>query len=95
MYMTRLQDEWDGEGERSSLSETDFCVGVAELKLMKPEAVIMHPLPRRHEISRALDNEPQAIYWRQMRNGMWIRAALILQRFGREGLVLERRDEWV
>lgn len=95
VYMTRLQDEWDGEGERSSLSETDFCVGVAELKLMKPEAVIMHPLPRRHEISRALDNEPQAIYWRQMRNGMWIRTALILQRFGREGLVLERRDEWV
>ncbi len=94
VYMTRLQDEWDGEGEQSSLSETDFCVGVEELKLMKPEAVIMHPLPRRHEISRELDNEPQAIYWRQMRNGMWIRAALILQRFGREGLVLDSREEW-
>ena len=43
----------------------------------------MHPLPRRQEVDSDLDNELQAIYWRQMRNGMWIRAALILEAFNR------------
>ena len=57
------------------------------LKIMKNHSVIMHPLPRRNEISIELDNEPQAIYWRQMRNGMWIRAALILSTFGRDSLI--------
>ena len=42
----------------------------------------MHPLPRREEISTAVDRDPRAMYWRQMRNGMWIRTALIAMTFG-------------
>jgi aspartate carbamoyltransferase catalytic subunit len=42
----------------------------------------MHPLPRRDEISPAVDRDPRAMYWRQMRNGMWIRTALIAMTFG-------------
>jgi aspartate carbamoyltransferase catalytic subunit len=37
----------------------------------------MHPFPRRNEIDPAVDRDPRAVYWRQMRNGMWIRSALI------------------
>jgi len=51
--------------------------------LMKPGAVIMHPLPRRNEISTDVDHDSRAVYWRQMRNGMWIRTALIATIFGR------------
>ena len=40
-------------------------------------AVIMHPFPRRDEIDVAIDSDPRAMYWRQERNGMWTRAALI------------------
>ena len=43
----------------------------------------MHPLPRRQEVDSDLDNEPQAIYWRQMRNGMWIRAGVNFEAFNR------------
>ncbi len=86
IYMTRLQDEWDQEGEKSNLEES-FQINKNHLKIMKNHSVIMHPLPRRNEISIELDNEPQAIYWRQMRNGMWIRAALILSTFGRDSLI--------
>ena len=50
---------------------------------------IMHPLPRREEISTSIDNSPKAMYWRQMRNGMWIRAALILKTFGRENYIYD------
>jgi aspartate carbamoyltransferase catalytic subunit len=44
----------------------------------------MHPLPRRYEIEVAVDRDPRAAYWRQERNGMWIRAALIAYVFSVE-----------
>ena len=53
----------------------------------------MHPLPRREEISTSIDNSPQAMYWRQMRNGMWIRAALILKTFDRENKIYDWENE--
>ena len=36
-----------------------------------------------------VDDDPRAVYWRQMRNGMWIRAALIASIFGKEALINE------
>ena len=45
----------------------------------------LHPFPRRREIDPEVDHDPRAVYWRQMRNGMWIRAALIASVFGVAG----------
>ena len=67
-----------------------------DLKEKYPEAefvdakggVIMHPLPRRDEIATCCDHDPRAMYWRQMRNGMWIRSALIATTFGLENEIL-------
>jgi aspartate carbamoyltransferase catalytic subunit len=50
----------------------------------------MHPLPRRAEIDPAIDDDPRAMYWRQERNGMWIRAALIAHIFGVDGEILKK-----
>lgn len=58
-----------------------------DLKLLKEDAVILHPLPRRSEISNDVDNDPRAVYWRQMRNGMWVRAALIATIFDRKDII--------
>ena len=78
VYMTRVQDEWDAEaGESDKIDIGRYNFKPEYLDLMKPEAVIMHPLPRRQEIPLEIDDDPRAMYWRQMRNGMWIRAALI------------------
>ena len=43
----------------------------------------MNPLPKINEIDPALDycEDPRVVYWRQERNGMWIRAALIARIF--------------
>jgi len=84
LYMTRIQDEWDAEGESSTIDTSAFSIEAEHMEILKETAVIMHPLPRRKEISTDIDNDPRAIYWRQMRNGMWIRAALILTTFGRQ-----------
>jgi aspartate carbamoyltransferase catalytic subunit len=90
VYMTRIQDEWDQErGESAGLDTSRFKFGLDELALLRPQAVIMHPLPRRDEIDPAVDRDPRAMYWRQMRNGMWIRAALIATTFGCERRILE------
>lgn len=90
VYMTRIQDEWDtASGESARIDTSAFKLGRAEADLMKPTAAILHPLPRRDEISTDLDNDPRAKYWRQMRNGMWIRAALIAATFGQEQAIAD------
>ncbi len=85
VYMTRIQDEWDSSAGASAAIDTSrFKFGAKELALLKKDGVIMHPLPRRDEIAVCCDHDPRAMYWRQMRNGMWIRAALIAATFGLE-----------
>jgi aspartate carbamoyltransferase catalytic subunit len=84
IYMTRVQDEWDKEeGESARIDIGRYALGSAQLARMKSDAVIMHPLPRRTEIAPEVDADSRAMYWRQMRNGMWIRAALIATIFGK------------
>ena len=64
------------------------------MDILKPHCAILHPLPRRKEVSTDIDNDPRAMYWRQMRNGMWIRAALILTTFGREAEAHRYYDDY-
>lgn len=77
IYMTRIQDEHDTSGESRKVDYSPFYFKKEHLKIIKPSCVIMHPLPRRDEIETAVDEDPRAIYWRQERNGMWVRAAMI------------------
>ena len=89
VYMTRIQDEWDAsKGASAKIDTSHFKFGAEELALLKPEGAILHPLPRRDEIATCCDRDPRAMYWRQMRNGMWIRAALIAATFGFEKTIM-------
>jgi aspartate carbamoyltransferase catalytic subunit len=89
VYITRIQDEWDNaKGESAKIDTSKFKFTGEELSLLKPDGIIMHPLPRRDEISTVCDHDPRAMYWRQMRNGMWIRAALIASTFGLEKSIM-------
>jgi aspartate carbamoyltransferase catalytic subunit len=88
VYMTRIQDEHDREKESDVIDMSKFKLALDDLKLMKPNAVIMHPFPRRDEIDVRIDRDPRAMYWRQERNGMWARAALISKIFNIDGDIL-------
>ena len=89
VYMTRIQDEWDqSKGESAKIDTSHFKFGAEELKLLPRDGIIMHPLPRRDEIAVCCDHDPRAMYWRQMRNGMWIRSALIAMTFGFERQIM-------
>ena len=94
VYMTRIQDEHDDTGQSQS-EYAEFCLRQESLVRMKPDAVIMHPLPRRGEIEVSVDKDPRAMYWRQERNGMWTRAALIAMIFGSDQLVIEDGERFL
>lgn len=81
IYMTRLQDEHDLAGESKKIDYYKFSLTSDLASSFKHNLAILHPLPRRHELDTKLDTLPQAKYWDQVRNGMWMRAALIASIF--------------
>ena len=82
IYMTRIQDEWDeGKSESGKIDISKYSFTAKHLSKLKQHAVLMHPLPRRGEIAADVDRDPRAMYWRQVRNGMWIRVALLVYIF--------------
>jgi aspartate carbamoyltransferase catalytic subunit len=82
IYVTRVQSEHDVDDESSAVNLAPFTIGTDELGLLKQSAVVMHPLPRGPEVAIEVDQDPRAMYWRQERNGMWMRVALIAKIFG-------------
>jgi len=91
IYMTRVQDEHDAVAGDSGKTDTSrFKLGLSDMSKVRPNAVIMHPFPRRDEIDVTIDSDPRAMYWRQERNGMWTRAALIAYIFEVHDEILNR-----
>ena len=78
VYQTRIQRE--RFGERIDLYEEargKYIVDKDVLKVMQKNAVVMHPLPRLDEITVDVDSDPRAAYFRQAKNGLYIRMALL------------------
>jgi len=81
IYMTRIQKEYSETPSKEADIYPEFHFTKKDLARIQSHCIIMHPLPRRYEIEVDVDNDPRAVYWRQERNGMWIRAALIAYLF--------------
>ena len=73
VYMTRVQKErfdvppTDAEYEAIVAS---YTVTTELMALAKSDMRLLHPLPRVGEIKEAVDADPRAAYFRQMRYGM-------------------------
>lgn len=84
LYMTRVQRErFFNEADYLRLKDV-FILTADKLTNAKENLVIMHPLPRVNEIERAVDEDKRACYFEQVRNGKYIRMALILKLLGIE-----------
>ncbi len=81
VYRTRIDRE---RLQRNDIDLTPFNINTNVLKRMKSNAIIMHPLPRSVEIDPAVDNDPRAVYFRQSRNGLFVRMALLTLLFEHE-----------
>ena len=77
LYMTRVQKErFFNEADYIRLKDT-YILDPEKLKTAKPDMAILHPLPRVNEISTKVDADPRAMYFEQVRNGRFVRMALI------------------
>ena len=82
LYMTRVQKErFFNEADYIRLKDT-YILDPQKLENAKKEMCILHPLPRVNEITVDVDKDPRAAYWRQVKNGKFIRMALILKLLG-------------
>jgi aspartate carbamoyltransferase catalytic subunit len=77
LYMTRVQRERFKLIEDYQEVKDDFLLTPALVKQMKQDAVILHPLPRVNEIDPAIDSDPRAQYFEQVKNGLFLRMALL------------------
>ena len=84
LYMTRVQKERFFNEEDYLRLKDSYILTPEKLASAKPDLSILHPLPRVNEISVAVDKDPRAAYWRQVKNGKFIRMALILKLLGIE-----------
>jgi len=82
VYWTRIQKERLGDPARFAEFRDTFHVGLEEVSLLRPNAILMHPLPIAGEISPEVDDHPQAAYFEQADNGQFVRAALLMDIFG-------------
>ena len=78
IYQTRSQKE-RGTNPYHLISDNGyFLVHRPILEIMKPSAIIMHPLPRNDEIAKEVDDDPRAVYLsEQILNGLFSRMALL------------------
>ena len=78
LYMTRVQKErFFNEADYIRLKDT-YILDPEKLRTAKADLSVMHPLPRVNEISVKVDSDPRAVYFKQVRNGRFVRMALIL-----------------
>ena len=85
LYVTRLQSEYDDSDQPGKADYAAYSIGPEQLKKFPADAIVMHPLPRGPELDPAIDNDPRVMYWRQERNGMWMRVALLAAIFELDG----------
>ena len=85
LYVTRLQSEYDDSDQPGKADYAAYSIGPEQLKNFPADAIVMHPLPRGPELDPAIDNDPRVMYWRQERNGMWMRVALLAAIFELDG----------
>ena len=82
LYMTRVQKErFFNEADYIRLKDT-YVLDPEKLVPAKADLTILHPLPSVNEITVSVDKDPRACYWKQVKNGKFIRMALIMKLLG-------------
>ncbi len=71
VYQTRIQPN------RVPGSLKPFAIDSSVLRQMRSDAMILHPLPRTVELDKTVDDDPRALYFRQAKNGLYVRMALL------------------
>jgi carbamoyl-phosphate synthase/aspartate carbamoyltransferase len=77
LYMTRIQKERFQHVKEYDALKGSYVVNAHTMSHAKEHMIVMHPLPRVDEIDKDVDDDARAAYFRQMRNGLLVRMALL------------------
>jgi len=77
VYMTRVQKERFSDPFEYEKTKNAYVLQKHMIKDAKPNMRILHPLPRVNEIDVEIDDTPQAYYFEQAHNGVFVRQAII------------------
>jgi len=80
LYVTRIQKErFINEEEYLSIinGAENYCIDKKLMEKAKEKMIVMHPLPRLNEISTEIDDDPRAVYFKQVENGVYMRMAIL------------------
>jgi aspartate carbamoyltransferase catalytic subunit len=80
VYQTRIRPE---RLHRTAGSH-HYAINSSVLQRMRPDAMILHPLPRTVELDKTVDDDPRALYFRQAANGLYVRMALLTMLLDKE-----------
>ena len=78
LYMTRVQRERFFNEEDYVRLKDFYILNKEKMELAKEDMLVLHPLPRVNEISVEVDEDPRAVYFKQVQYGVYVRMALIL-----------------
>lgn len=79
VYQTRIQRERFATQQEYDAAQGIYIIDQRHLQHMGPKSIILHPLPRVDEIAPEVDADPRAAYFRQARNGVLVRMALLAE----------------
>ena len=77
LYITRVQRERFAVAAEYEAIKDSYYIDAAIADQLQPNAIILHALPRLNEIAVDVDNNPRAAYFRQAKNGLYVRMALL------------------
>ena len=83
LYVTRIQKERFSDPKQYEEVKDCYEITMELMTRAKEKMVVMHPLPRVGEIHYHVDDDPRAAYFRQVRNGMYVRMALLAAVLGK------------
>jgi aspartate carbamoyltransferase catalytic subunit len=83
VYITRIeQDRAPQQDSSTGKTVPSYFIDDELMRLLPSTALVMHPLPRLTEIASTVDNDTRAAYFRQTRNGVLVRMALLVSVLG-------------
>jgi aspartate carbamoyltransferase catalytic subunit len=82
VYITRVQKQLFADEKQYEKLKNFFILTADLVKNAKAHLLVMHPLPRVDEIAADVDALPNAAYFRQARNGVFMRMALLAEVLG-------------
>ena len=82
LYVTRVFKERFSDPSEYERLKHSLHIGVEQVKKMKEKSIILHVMPRIFEVDVEVDKDPRAAYFRQAKNGLYVRAALLLYALG-------------